>query len=105
MPGTVADHPNGSELRGKLGGIDRIPSFLWAVIEAQCIVNVGSEMRALAFDNEQLAIPSIPNIVEHLQGPGGRLSGRGGGKNREPSGEEDREAEIEHGSHRGAGVK
>ena len=73
MPGTVADHPNGSKLRSKLGGIDRIPSCLWAVVEAQCIVNVGGEMRALALDYEQLSITPIPNIVEHPQGLGGWL--------------------------------
>src|SRR6266566_980841 len=99
MPGTVAEHPNGSQLRGNLGGVDRIPSCLWALIEAQCIVNLGSEMRALALDNEQLAITSISNVVEHLQRLGGRLCGRGGDNNREPSGGEDHGADIGHRSH------
>ena len=99
MPGAVADHPKGSELRSNLGGIDRIPGGLRAVVEAQGIVNVGGETHALALDNEQFAITPIPNIVEHLHWRGGRLCGRDRDKKHKASGDEDWGPDIEHRSH------
>jgi hypothetical protein len=77
MPGAVADYAHGSELRGNFGGIDRIPNRRRAVVEAERIVNVGDEMHALALGNDQLAITSIADVVEHLHRRGRRLSGRG----------------------------
>jgi hypothetical protein len=92
-------YPKGSELRSNLGGIDRIPSWLPAVVEAQGIVNVGGETHALAFDNKQFAITPIPNIVEHLHRRGGRLCGRDRDKNHKASSDEHWGPDIEHRSH------
>src|SRR5262245_18086662 len=76
MPGTVADHADGSELQSNFAGIDGIPSPLRAVVEAQSIVDVGDEMYALALGNDQLAIASIADVVEHHHRRGRRLSRR-----------------------------